>query len=331
MDTIRSYLESMFKNLPQTEAVIKAKYELGQMMEDKYTELIKEGKSENEAVGTVIAEFGNLEEIATDLGIEEILKSNRTEKANRRKLSLEKIKQYLNYIKNYAILKGIGIALCISCVTGPIISDTFDLNEVFSSASLFLILTAGIICIILGKSQKEEWQFISTQACSIDQLTVDYVKNIKREFNSTYSILVSIGTLLIVFCFIPAIIFSETKSDLLNNLSGALFFWFISAGTFLIYFAKKIRNGYITVLSINSSDNIFWDSHTYTEQKPKQPLKYHNSTQKLIMEIFWPTTLCIYLCWSFLTFSWFISWIIWPIAAVLHPTLKHVFTEQEEK
>ena len=31
------------------------------MMEDKYTELKNEGKSENEAVGTVIAEFGNLD------------------------------------------------------------------------------------------------------------------------------------------------------------------------------------------------------------------------------------------------------------------------------
>lgn len=40
METIRNYLETMFKNLPQTEKVLKAKSELLQMMEDKYTELV---------------------------------------------------------------------------------------------------------------------------------------------------------------------------------------------------------------------------------------------------------------------------------------------------
>jgi amino acid permease len=73
METIRNYLETMFKNLPQTEKVLKAKSELLQMMEDKYTELINQGKSENEAIGTVIAEFGNLDELAGDLGIAEVL------------------------------------------------------------------------------------------------------------------------------------------------------------------------------------------------------------------------------------------------------------------
>lgn len=34
----------MFLNLPNTPEVQKAKYELGQMMEDKYRELIADGK-----------------------------------------------------------------------------------------------------------------------------------------------------------------------------------------------------------------------------------------------------------------------------------------------
>ena len=50
MDTIKSYLETMFANLPATTEVLKAKDELWGMMEDKYNELISEGKSENEAV-----------------------------------------------------------------------------------------------------------------------------------------------------------------------------------------------------------------------------------------------------------------------------------------
>ena len=48
METIRNYLETMFLKLPNTPEVYKAKNELWQMMEDKYTELKEEGKSENE-------------------------------------------------------------------------------------------------------------------------------------------------------------------------------------------------------------------------------------------------------------------------------------------
>ena len=44
METIKSYLETMFANMPDTPEVIRAKSELFGMMEDKYNELISEGK-----------------------------------------------------------------------------------------------------------------------------------------------------------------------------------------------------------------------------------------------------------------------------------------------
>ncbi len=68
METIRTYLENMFINLPKSEAMIKAKQELLSMMEDKYSELKAAGKTENEAVGIVISEFGNLDELSEELG-----------------------------------------------------------------------------------------------------------------------------------------------------------------------------------------------------------------------------------------------------------------------
>ena len=73
MNTIRNYLNAMFAGLPDTPEVRRAYEELAAMMEDKYTELMEEGLTENEAVGTVISEFGNLEELAQTLGIEDYL------------------------------------------------------------------------------------------------------------------------------------------------------------------------------------------------------------------------------------------------------------------
>ena len=74
MDAIKSYLENMFLHLPKTAEVLRAKEELAQMKEDKYNQLRSEGRTDNEAVGQVISEFGNLAELAGTLGIPQEVK-----------------------------------------------------------------------------------------------------------------------------------------------------------------------------------------------------------------------------------------------------------------
>lgn len=70
METIINYFDHIFMALPPTAEVQKAKNELLSMAEDRYHELKENGKSENEAVGTVIEEFGNIDELAADLGVD---------------------------------------------------------------------------------------------------------------------------------------------------------------------------------------------------------------------------------------------------------------------
>lgn len=69
MNAITAYLDTMFSAYPQTPRLLEAKTELHGMMEDTYTSLRAQGISENEAIGEVIRDFGNLEEIAPALGI----------------------------------------------------------------------------------------------------------------------------------------------------------------------------------------------------------------------------------------------------------------------
>lgn len=69
MKVITAYLDAMFSAYPQTQRMLEAKTELHGMMEDAYTSLLAEGHSENEAVGRVIRDFGDIEEVAPGLGI----------------------------------------------------------------------------------------------------------------------------------------------------------------------------------------------------------------------------------------------------------------------
>ena len=113
METIRNYLETMFARLPITLEVQKAKNELWQMMEDKYTELIKDGKTENEAVGIVISEFGNLDELAEELGISNfVLQENQKQAGNLRYVTLAEAKEYLHDKAHTACTVALGVLLC---------------------------------------------------------------------------------------------------------------------------------------------------------------------------------------------------------------------------
>ena len=115
METIKNYLDAMFANMPNTPEVKKAKAELLTMMEDKYNELIAEGETENSAVGTVISEFGNLDELADDLGLTKEVEETkeRVSEKPRRFVSMEEAKNYLNEERKNGILIGIGVMLCI--------------------------------------------------------------------------------------------------------------------------------------------------------------------------------------------------------------------------
>lgn len=340
METIRNYLESMFKNLPHSDAVLKAKYELGQMMEDKYTELIKDGKSENEAVGTVIAEFGNLEELAKDLGIADIYQTNKN--VIRRKLSMDEVKRYLQLCKKQAYMIAFGVALCISCVTGPILCDAFGVKGYAGPLLMFMMIGGGVALFIVAGTIMDDFNFMQREPCSVELTYLESVKNSKRDFMSTYSILIAVGVLLCVFCVMPSIILGDSSVEFLEELSGAMLFWFVSAGVFLMIFAKKVKQSYEKILSLNnektnmnafsfgqtaSSDNANYCGNSSDKKNPK----ITNKTVRLILSVYWPTVTCVYLIVSFLTFKWGFTWIIWPVAGVVEALLKNIFSDEEAK
>ena len=147
METIKNYLESMFRGLPQTEKIMKAKSELLQMMEDKYTELIRSGKSENEAVGEVIQNFGNLDDLADDLGIEDILHQSKSLDQYRKKIPFEDVIDYIDAKRKSILIHAAGIFLCITCVIFPIIIRVLNFRNTAGAILMFIAVGLGIVCI----------------------------------------------------------------------------------------------------------------------------------------------------------------------------------------
>ena len=251
MNAIRNYLDNMFRNLPNTEAVRRAKSELLQMMEDKYEELISEGKTENEAVGIVISEFGNLDELADSLGISEAVTENPVE--DKPMLSMDRVKEYLSMINTKAILLPLGIALCIVSVVSPILTDILpDALNVIGAGGMFGIIAIAVGLFIFSGIKSKEYAEVKNKECSLSIEGAEYVRNERRGFKNSYGLMSSFGIGLCILSFLNPILLDRIPF-INSNVGAAMMFVFVALGVFLITSANTRMNGYDRLLALNES------------------------------------------------------------------------------
>lgn len=309
METIRNYLEAMFANLPNTPEVLHAKNELWQMMEDKYNELIAEGKSDNEAVGTVIAEFGNLDEISEELGIQNVVMDKKD--VTRRSVSMEEIKKYLHERINYAYKLALGVFLCIISPVGAILCDCINISYAFGIIFLMGSIAAAIVLFVYSSIIMHRWDFLKQELCTIDFATTNYVHEQKEKYVPTYALLLTVGIVLCVVSFVPAAVIDELNISFygfdMDDFSGITLFIFVAIGVFMIVLCNSINNTYDGILKLNSASTI--SGNYVSSQHPET--KYITPEAAAMMSVYLPTVTCIYLIWSFLSFNWWYTWIIW--------------------
>lgn len=332
MEAIRNYLETMFLNLPNTPEVYKAKNELWQMMEDKYTELKNEGKSENEAVGTVIAEFGNLDELADDLGIKQFVhQPQQAQTSNAVSLSMEDARQFLREHSRHSYFVALSVFLFILSACCPVFfgvaADTSLRNSDVLDASgvvlLFLFIAIGVGMLVYSNVCMGHWKHLEGGNFVTDFATTDYIHHEMEHYKSTHALLLTIGIMLCILSVVPPILLDAASSfaaDTLEDCSAGFVLIFVAIGVFLIVISSMRMGGYRTLLHLNNQNTI--GGNYVPEQQDRQ--QYHNSTLAAIMSVYWPTITCLYLIWSFLSFDWWITWIVWPIAAIVESLIKNI-------
>lgn len=321
MDIIKSYLETMFANLPATNEVLRAKDELLGMMEDKYNELINEGKSENEAIGTVISEFGNLDELGETLGLN---KENTAPVDNRRALSLDETKEYIKAMTHHGFMTALGVFLCIISTVFPMVGDMFknDIASAIGAALMCAVVACGVALFIITNVSVKKYEHIKKHECILDYSTIVYVQNEQARINNISSIYKTLGVIFCITSIIPSIIFEAIPLDGIDDLGGIFVMIFAGIGVFFIVLGCMMTSSCKTLLTLNS-ERI---SGSYVKESNKE-IRYINNTAATIMSVFWPTVTCIYLSVSFITFAWFATWVIWPIAAIIHAIFKTILKD----
>ena len=323
METIKTYLENMFMHLPDTHEVSKAKAELLSMMEDKYNELKSEGKSENEAVGIVISEFGNLEELASTLGLQQYI-TGEVPSATK-KVSLDDAKRYIDICNKSGIRTALGVMLCILCPVPLLIlgglTEIGTYNEnilgTIGIVLLLAIIAIAVAIFIMNDSFTENFKYIKKEPVHLDYQTQQFVKKEQEVTKTTNTLYMTIGVMLYIISVIPVIILGIMTS--VNGFTGAcavvLTLILVSIATFLCIVADERKESYQSLLGEGKFAN-------------KSKTKTLNDK---VQAIYWPIITCIYLGYSFWTFDWGRSWIIWPVAGVLSGAISAICNLVDKK
>ncbi len=348
METIRNYLDTMFANLPNTPAVVRAKNELWQMMEDKYNEMIADGRTENEAVGTIISEFGNLSELAEALGLEKEINGytdeaddsadtengeNEGHKAefkaetdeNARIIKKAEAEDLIRERSESAMRVGLGIAICILSILGPVFGDIFFSGNLKFIGVIIMIIMVGIgaAVIVFGANSEETWKELKKEKCTLSMDSTKYVAGERSTYSRNHTLFLTLGIMLCAISWVPTLIFSEVLPKYEDASSGLLFVA-VAIGVMLIVYTAMRMNGYDSLLELNGKGTLKADY----KPEDNNEVKYIHPVAEFFMSVYWPTITCLYLILSFTTFKWGITWIIWPIMGILHRPLRRALTEK---
>lgn len=309
MDIIKAYLDNMFASLPNTKEVNKMKEDLLINMEDKYTELKKSGKSENEAIGIVISEFGNIEELAKELNID-ITINEETDEI----ISIETAKDFMDTAKKNGKLVAIGVFLCIlSPVLLILLSKeqianylNLESGTLFGFIYLFISVAIAVGLFIYAGMNFSKYEYLKKET-NIPVSVKQMVKIEKEKFDPKFTLRLVISVMLFILSPLLIIMFGVINDSLefekYNTIFGVVFLLVLVAiGCLIIIQAGLIKDSHNVLLQIGE----------YSKKQVQE-----NRVVGAIGAIFWPLITIAYLFWSFVYDAWHISWIIWVISGII--------------
>lgn len=307
METIKNYLDNMFSTLPKTNEMLKLKNDILSNMEEKYNELKSQGKSENEAIGIVISEFGNIDELIQELGIK-----RENEASDYPVVSQEEAEEFIAAKKESGLYIGVGVVMCImggallillsQLVEDDIIGKTLtgDFKNMLGLLGLFALVIPAVAIFIYTGMKMEKYEHMKEHF----ELTPGTKKNLEMEYNTfapTHMKSVIIGVCLIIFAALPLLTMSAI-SDALSTYGLVATISIAAAGVYILIYFGTIKEGYSMLLKIGD----------FTKEKIE-----NDKVIGAVAAVVWPLAVCLFFIAGFVYNLWHISWIIFPITGLL--------------
>lgn len=309
MNTIYNYVESVFINLPQTAEMIRLKEDMLRNMEEKYQDLKADGVNENEAIGTVLTEFGNIDEIIDEYNISPDDDSF-SENKNEVYLNDNDAEDYLEHRHKFAFAIALGVFLCIIAVAlffavisffqffFPSVSE--NVSGVIAITTLLLIVAIGVGLFIIFGIKEANYPF-EKKIVNLDPRTYSRIKIEYELFNPRFAYAIAIGVVLCILGPISLLLTVTLLGDQ-NPLSIVFLLGFIAIGVFLFIYYGIQKDTFQKLLTIGS--------HTRAQVKA-------DSLTDSVANIIFPIATLYYLYQGFFNNGWASAWVVFPMVGIL--------------
>ena len=324
METIRNYLDNLFAGLPKTAKVLELKNNIFSNMEDKYNELKQQGKTENEAIGIVISEFGNIDELVSELNLQPAMPSGIQTPVDVMPLpplvTKDEVEAYLNVKRVMGIQIGLGVFLCILAPAMLILLSVLVENGVILTGihgdaayvpglvSLFVLIAIAVAIFIYSGMNFERYKYME-QGVTLPMALEAELKQRYYQFNPTFYLCIIVGVCLCILSPVGVIISQFVREDF-EKYSVTLLVLLIAVAVFLFITSGTIRGSYEKLLRIGDS----------------APKEKEDRVISAIASIVWPLAVVVFLFCGFVYNLWHIAWIVFPITGILFGMFSAVYS-----
>ena len=337
MDTIETFLDNMFAPYPTTPRLTEARGELRAMMEDAYNDAIAQGKTHNEAVGQVITDFGNLEELAPVLGIAADIRPDAEPQAAPaadtptgpsrpayQMVTLPEAQALAQAKRSTASTLAHAVSLFVCAPTVLIVLTSLtqtgriaisDNTASFIGVTFALLLVGlGVVMLVQRRAAFSSVRHLVEGRFTPDPVVTAWAARERLNQETVRTRRLTIAVFLWIVSALPILATSMLTPDHgpqseLSSVGVAISLVIIATGLSIYLPAAWASSTYTTLTHPGGSGE--YSSRRSGGEEDEDPLI------GFVASIYWPGTVIIYMLWSFVFNAWRFSWIMWPIAGAL--------------
>lgn len=180
---------------------------------------------------------------------------------------------------------------------------------------LLLMVAAAVAVFITSSMGMRQYRFLKGEF-ELEYGVSGIVREQQQRFLSVFTKRIALGVCLCILSPVPLIISALAEApDMIVLLCVCLLLITVAAATALFITAGITKS---------SLDELLREGEFAPTNRPE------NQLLNRFAGFYWPVTAAVYLGWSFLSGNWKLTWVVWPVAALLFAGISAAIGRKEE-
>lgn len=242
-----------------------------------------------------------------------------------RTVTLEDANEYLATVRDTAPKIAAGVSLCILSpatlifLLSAISTHRLPLSPAAATSiglCLLLLLVAAALALLIPNGLRLTHYAYLDHPIRTEQGVSAMVERRQEEYQQTFRTRLVAGIALCVLSILPLMISLATEDGFWIGCAVSIIFPVVAVGVYLIVQTASVWFGYQRLL----------EEGDYTQEN-----KAFEQKHEPFATFFWCLIIAAYLALSFLTGRWDLTWILWPVAAMLFAALTALFKMRSKR